>query len=146
MTKKTLARSVLPVPSIMAKLKDAGLRPTRQRLQLAMLIFGGGARHFSAEELHLEAIASRMCVSIATIYNTLRQFIAAGLLREIMVGPGRSYFDNNTAPHHHYFVEKEGRLIDIPEAEMASLRVPEPPPGTSVTRVDLIVRVALIEP
>jgi Fur family iron response transcriptional regulator len=144
MIKTPSMQPTLPVPSIVAKLKDAGLRPTRQRLLLAKQLFGKGARHVSAEELHLEAIAGRTPVSIATIYNALRQFTAAGLLREIMVGPGRTYFDTTTTPHQHYFIESEGRLMDIPDEKIISLQAPEPPPGMLVTRVDLIVRVASI--
>jgi Fur family iron response transcriptional regulator len=131
-----------PFTSILARLKDAGLRPTRQRLALARLLFEGGDRHISAEELHGEAIANRISVSLATIYNTLHQFTNAGLLREVVAEPGRSYFDNNTSPHHHFFVEGEGRLMDIPASEVALGRLPEPPAGMRVARVDVIVRLA----
>jgi Fur family iron response transcriptional regulator len=131
-----------PFTSILAKLKDAGLRPTRQRLSLAKLLFEGGDRHVSAEELHAEAVANRIQVSLATIYNTLHQFTSAGLLREVVVEPGRSYFDNNVTPHHHFFVEGEGKLMDIPAAEIALSQLPEPPAGMKVARVDVIVRLA----
>jgi Fur family iron response transcriptional regulator len=131
-----------PFTSILAKLKEAGLRPTRQRLSLAKLLFEGGDRHVSAEDLHAEAIASRIQVSLATIYNTLHQFTTAGLLREVVVEPGRSYFDNNVTPHHHFFVEGEGRLMDIPATEVALSHLPEPPAGMKVSRVDVIVRLA----
>jgi Fur family iron response transcriptional regulator len=131
-----------PFTSILAKLKEAGLRPTRQRLSLAKLLFEGGDRHVSAEDLHAEALASRIQVSLATIYNTLHQFTTAGLLREVVVEPGRSYFDNNMTPHHHFFVEGEGRLMDIPADEVALSQLPEPPKGMKVARVDVIVRLA----
>ena len=131
-----------PFTSILAKLKDAGLRPTRQRLSLAKLLFEGGDRHVSAEELHAEAVANRIQVSLATIYNTLHQFTSAGLLREVVVEPGRSYFDNNVTPHHHFFVEGEGKLMDIPASEVALSQLPEPPAGMKVARVDVIVRLA----
>jgi Fur family iron response transcriptional regulator len=131
-----------PFTSILAKLKEAGLRPTRQRLSLAKLLFEGGDRHVSAEDLHAEAIANRIQVSLATIYNTLHQFTTAGLLREVVVEPGRSYFDNNVTPHHHFFVEGEGRLMDIPATEVALSQLPQPPAGMKVSRVDVIVRLA----
>jgi len=131
-----------PFTSILAKLKDAGLRPTRQRLSLAKLLFEGGDRHVSAEDLHAEAVANRISVSLATIYNTLHQFTTAGLLREVVVEPGRSYFDNNITPHHHFFVEGEGRLMDIPASEVALSQLPAPPAGMKVARVDVIVRLA----
>lgn len=131
-----------PFTSILAKLKDAGLRPTRQRLSLAKLLFEGGDRHVSAEDLHAEALTNRIQVSLATIYNTLHQFTSAGLLREVVVEPGRSYFDNNITPHHHFFVEGEGRLMDIPADKVALSQLPEPPAGMKVARVDVIVRLA----
>lgn len=131
-----------PFTSILAKLKDAGLRPTRQRLSLAKLLFEGGDRHVSAEDLHAEALGNRIQVSLATIYNTLHQFTNAGLLREVVVEPGRSYFDNNVTPHHHFFVEGEGRLMDIPADKVALSQLPEPPKGMKVARVDVIVRLA----
>ncbi|MDY0871827.1 iron response transcriptional regulator IrrA [Dongia rigui] len=131
-----------PFTSILAKLKEAGLRPTRQRLSLAKLLFEGGDRHVSAEDLHAQALASRIQVSLATIYNTLHQFTTAGLLREVVVEPGRSYFDNNVTPHHHFFVEGEGRLMDIPADKVALSQLPEPPKGMKVARVDVIVRLA----
>jgi Fur family transcriptional regulator, iron response regulator len=131
-----------PFTSILAKLKDAGLRPTRQRLSLAKLLFEGGDRHVSAEDLHAEAVANRISVSLATIYNTLHQFTSAGLLREVVVEPGRSYFDNNITPHHHFFVEGEGKLIDIPASEVALSQLPAAPAGMKVARVDVIVRLA----
>ena len=131
-----------PFTAILAKLKDAGLRPTRQRLSLAKLLFENGDRHVSAEDLHAEAVAHRISVSLATIYNTLHQFTGAGLLREVVVEPGCSYFDNNITPHHHFFIEGEGRLMDIPAAEVALSQLPAPPAGMKVARVDVIVRLA----
>lgn len=131
-----------PFTSILAKLKDAGLRPTRQRLSLAKLLFEGGDRHVSAEELHAEAVSHRISVSLATIYNTLHQFTTAGLLREVVVEPGRSYFDNNMTPHHHFFIEGDGKLMDIPASEVALSHLPAAPAGMKVARVDVIVRLA----
>jgi len=131
-----------PYTSILARLKEAGLRPTRQRLSLAKLLFEGGDRHVSAEDLHAEAGAQRISVSLATIYNTLHQFTNAGLLREVVVEPGRSYFDTNIHPHHHFFVEGAGKLMDIPAADIALSHLPEPPAGMKVARVDVIVRLA----
>lgn len=131
-----------PYATILARLKEAGLRPTRQRLSLAKLLFEGGDRHVSAEDLHAAAVAQRISVSLATIYNTLHQFTAAGLLREVVVEPSRSYFDTNTRPHHHFFVEGSGRLMDIPADDVALAHLPAPPAGMKVARVDVIVRLA----
>lgn len=121
-------------------LRDAGLRPTRQRLALAKLLFSGNDRHFSAEQLHGDAAAAGVKVSLATVYNTLHQFVGAALLREIVVEAGRSYFDTNTADHHHFFHEGSGRLEDIPTGSLSVDRLPDAPDGTSIARVDVIVR------
>src|SRR5665213_2906690 len=102
-------------PEVRASLKRAGLRPTRQRMALAEILFANGNRHVSAEGLHEEALLKRVSVSLATIYNTLHQFTGAGLLREVAVDGSKSYFDTNTSNHNHFFVEDDGKVLDIPE-------------------------------
>src|SRR6187402_607378 len=101
-------------PCLTAVLRMAGLRPTRQRVALAELLLAGPHRHVSAEELHVEALDARVRVSLATVYNTLHQFQEAGLLREVAVDASRSYFDTDTSDHHHFYIEDEQRVIDIP--------------------------------
>jgi Fur family iron response transcriptional regulator len=122
------------------KLRGAGLRPTRQRLALGQLLFAAGNRHVSAERLHAEAQAAQVRVSLATVYNTLNQFTAAGLLREVAIEGSRSYFDTNTSNHFHYFLEDEGRLCDIDAEGLKVLGLPVPPDGTEIDRIDIIVR------
>jgi Fur family iron response transcriptional regulator len=131
-----------PYKPALDRLARAGLRPTRQRLALARLLFDGGDRHVTAEQLSREAEAADLRVSLATVYNTLNQFTAAGLLREVVVEAGRSYYDTNIDDHHHFFVEGTGRLVDIPADSVAVARLPEPPPGHAVARVDVIIRLA----
>ena len=131
-----------PYSGLIERLKAVGLRPTRQRLALAKLLFGSGNRHVSAERLHGEAVAAQARVSLATVYNTLHQFTAAGLLREVVVEPGRSYFDTNVEDHHHFYFQDTGRIEDIPGDDLRVLDLPEAPAGTRVARVDIIVRVA----
>jgi Fur family iron response transcriptional regulator len=131
-----------PFAPIVQKLRAAGLRPTRQRMSLAKLLFETGDRHVTAEQLHHEASAGRVRVSLATVYNTLHQFTTAGLLREVVVQPGRSYFDTNTSDHHHFFIESNGHLQDIPGDSVTLAKLPEPPAGTRIARVEVIVRVA----
>ncbi|HEY5347175.1 MAG TPA: Fur family transcriptional regulator [Rhizomicrobium sp.] len=123
------------------RLRTAGLRPTRQRLELAALLFRGNDRHVTAESLHAEVAQMGTKISLATIYNTLHQFTGAGLLRQVVVDAARSYFDTNTGNHQHFFVEDEGMLIDIPGESIAVTGVPNPPRGLSVDRVDVVVRV-----
>ena len=129
-----------PYSSLIERLKTAGLRPTRQRLALAKLLYDKGDRHVTAEQLHSEAIAGSVRLSLATVYNTLHQFTAAGLLREVMVEPGRSYFDTNIASHHHFYCEDSGRLQDIPADQLAVGQLPPTPEGMEVARVDIMVR------
>lgn len=132
----------MPITShqIAEKLRDAGLRPTRQRLALAKILFGAGDRHVSAESLHGEAIAARVPMSLATVYNALNQFTAAGLLREVAIEGDRSYFDTNTSNHFHYFLEGENRLLDIAAANVEVKGLPPLPEGTELDRIDVIVR------
>ena len=128
-------------PCLTAVLRMAGLRPTRQRVALAELLFGGPHRHVSAEQLHGEAGEARVNVSLATIYNTLHQFHEAGLLREVAVDASRSYFDTDTSDHHHFYVEDEQRMIDIPASSVEFIKLPAAPKGMKVSHVDVVIRV-----
>lgn len=123
------------------RIRAAGLRPTRQRVSLACLLFEGEARHVSAESLHAESKTQGIRLSLATVYNTLHQFTAAGLLREVVVESGRSYFDTNTSEHHHFLVEGTGDLIDIPAEAVELKRLPLAPEGHAVSGVEVIIRV-----
>lgn len=129
-----------PYRPALDRLRQTGLRPTRQRLALARLLFDGGDRHVTAEQLHGEAAAARVAVSLATVYNTLHQFTAAGLLREVVVDPGRSYFDTNTDDHHHFFHEGTGELRDIAGDALRVANLPAPPPGSRIARIDVVIR------
>lgn len=133
--------TVRPYSQALDRLRAAGLRPTRQRLALARLLFDGCDRHISAEQLHSEALAANIRVSLATVYNTLHQFTDAGLLREIVVDAGRSYFDTNTSDHHHFFFEKSGKLCDIAADLVGLTKIPDAPDGFNISRVEVIVRV-----
>ena len=131
-----------PYSDLIDKLKSAGLRPTRQRLALARLMYDRGDRHMTAEQLHGEAMAAQVRVSLATVYNSLHQFTEAGLLREVVVEPGRSYFDTNVGDHHHFYHEGSGQLHDIPGDALRLQGVPAAPEGTQVSRVDIIIRIS----
>ena len=129
---------------LIEQLKTAGLRPTRQRLALGRLLYGENGdieRHVTAEQLHAEAMSAGVRVSLATVYNTLHQFTEAKLLREVVVEPGRSYFDTNVDDHHHFYFEQSGRLQDIPSEELELKSMPEPPTGGRIRRVGVILRV-----
>ena len=125
---------------IAGKLREAGLRPTRQRMALAEILFNAGDRHVSAEALHGEALTACVPVSLATVYNTLNQFTDAGLLREVAIEGNRSYFDTNTSNHFHYFLEGTNELVDICSDDVEVRGLPALPEGTSIDRIDVIVR------
>ncbi|MCO5145732.1 MAG: transcriptional repressor [Aquamicrobium sp.] len=122
------------------RVREAGLRPTRQRIALAELLFAKGDRHLSAEELHEEALNAGVTVSLATVYNTLHQFTEVGLLRILALEGSRTYFDTNTSDHHHFFIEGENRVVDIEAAPVSVHNLPEPPEGMEIVNVDIIVR------
>jgi Fur family iron response transcriptional regulator len=128
------------------RLRMSGLRPTRQRVALADLLFGRGDRHFTAEMLHAEAIGKGIPVSLATVYNTLHQFVEAGLLREVAVESSKTYFDTKTSNHFHFFIEGEGTgegtLVDIDVPDLTVENLPAPPEGMEITRIDVLVRIA----
>jgi Fur family iron response transcriptional regulator len=126
--------------SVHRRVRDAGLRPTRQRIALAELLFAKGDRHLSAEELHEEALAADVRVSLATVYNALHQFTGAGLLRILAVEGSKTYFDTNTSDHHHFFIEGENKVFDIDTGKVRVSNLPEPPPGMEIVNVDIVVR------
>ncbi|HTV32894.1 MAG TPA: Fur family transcriptional regulator [Methylocella sp.] len=128
-----------PFHDIRVKLSEAGLRPTPQRIALGWLLFAKGDRHLTAEILHEEAQASRVTISLATIYNSLNQFSEAGLLREIAIDGARTYFDTNVSDHHHFLVESANLLIDIPKVGIDPDMLPRPPAGKMIASVDVIV-------
>ncbi len=133
-----------PYSHIIERIRNAGLRPTRQRLALAKLLFDSGDRHVTAEILHSESLRHGISVSLATVYNTLNQFTAAGLLREIVVDGDRSYFDTNISQHHHFYHTDSGQLQDIDGDDVVMSRLPTAPDGMEIERVDVIVRVSSI--
>jgi Fur family transcriptional regulator, iron response regulator len=134
-----------PSRSTAVLLREAGLRPTRQRLALGALMFEGEDRHVTAELLHAEATAVGHHVSLATVYNTLHQFKRAGLLRELAINGSKAYFDTNTSNHNHFFVEADGRLHDIPGDAIRVDGVPEPPKGMRVSHIDVVVRLVTLK-
>ncbi|MBB3976472.1 Fur family iron response transcriptional regulator [Rhizobium azooxidifex] len=126
--------------SIETRLRDCGLRPTRQRIALADLLFAKGDRHLTVEELHEEAVDAGVPVSLATVYNTLHQFTEAGLVRVLAVEGSRTYFDTNISDHHHFFVEGDNEVLDIPVSSIEIGNLPEPPEGMEIAHVDVIIR------
>jgi len=126
--------------SIETRLRDCGLRPTRQRIALADLLFAKGDRHLTVEELHEEALAADVPVSLATVYNTLHQFTEARLIRVLAVEGARTYFDTNISDHHHFFVEGRNEVLDIPISNIEIGNLPPAPDGMEIMHVDVVIR------
>ena len=120
-------------------LRRHGLRPTRQRLMLGEFLFSRGGRHVTADMIFTEAAAANIHMSRATVYNTLNQFTEVGLLRQIGVDGSKSFFDTNPTAHHHFFVDHEDRLLDVPEPGVLIDTLPQPLPGYEIAGVDVIV-------
>ncbi|HEX2655704.1 MAG TPA: Fur family transcriptional regulator [Xanthobacteraceae bacterium] len=133
-----------PWHDVKAMLREVGLRPTRQRMSLGWLLFAKGRRHLSAEQLFEEATKAKVPVSLATIYNTLNQFTEVGLLRQVTVDGAKAYFDTNPTEHHHFFVEGENALVDIPGGDVGVDKLPTPPEGYEIARVEVVVRLRRI--
>ncbi len=122
------------------RLRAAGLRPTRQRIALADLLFSKGDRHLTAEELHEEAVIAKVPVSLATVYNTLHQFTDAGMLRVLAIESSKTYFDTNVSDHQHFFLEGENVVMDIPHGDMTVNGLPKLPEGMEIAHIDVVVR------
>ena len=128
-----------PFARVRDKLREVGLRPTRQRVSLGWILFGSGDRHVTAEMIFEEARRSRIPVSLATVYNTLHQFTGAGLLRQIAADPSRTYYDTNPTHHHHFALEDGDALVDVPGEAITVTDIPAPPEGYEIARVDVVV-------
>ena len=129
-----------PWHDVKAKLREVGLRPTRQRMALGWILFSKGDRHVTAEMLYEEATLAKVPVSLATVYNTLNQLTDAGLLRQVSVDGTKTYFDTNVTSHHHFYVEHKHELVDIPDPHLALSKMPDVPDGYEISRIDMVVR------
>ena len=129
-----------PWHDVKAKLREVGLRPTRQRMALGWILFAKGDRHVTAEMLYEEATRAKVPVSLATVYNTLHQFTEVGLLRQVAVDGSKTYFDTNVSEHHHFFIEGDNALVDIPNVEPIVGKPPVAPEGFEIARIDVVVR------
>ena len=129
-----------PQNNIAKIFSKVGLRQTKQRAHLAKILFQSSNRHFTAEQLHKETQVCGHTISLATIYNTLHQFRTVGLLRQVIVEPGKVYFDTNTEPHHHFYIEGEGQLLDVKSTEIEISALPPIPRDCDIHEMDVIIR------
>ena len=122
------------------KIEESGIVPTKQRRILAKILFQNGNRHISAENLFDEVKKQDRKISMATIYNTLKQFTNLGLIREIVVDKNKSLYDTNNRPHYHLYIEDEGKIHDIP-TDNINIDLPSVPACLTLHNIDIIVRV-----
>lgn len=121
-----------------------GVRPTRQRLAIAETLFDGSGRHIDASGLYEELATSTTKVSLATVYNALRAFDQAGLVRRVALPGDCVWYDTDTSNHHHFFVAGENRVIDIvaPDAKGASPNLPD---GYRVSHIDTVIHLVPVD-
>ena len=129
---------------VIKKLSNKGIRPTKQRMILAKLLFEKGDRHISAEELYTEVQKEDRKISLATIYNTLKQFTNMGLLKELVIDQNKSIYCSNHDSHYHLYIEDEGKIIDIPQKNI-DLNIPELPACLKFHNIDIIVRIRTLK-
>ncbi|MBS56541.1 MAG: transcriptional repressor [Rickettsiales bacterium] len=126
------------------KIENSNIRPTKQRRILARILFEKGNRHVSAEELYNDVKKEDRKISMATIYNTLKQFTTLGLIREIVVDKNKSIYDTNEKSHYHLYIEDEGKIIDIPTKNI-NLDIPSIPACLKLHNIDIIVRIRTLK-
>jgi Fur family iron response transcriptional regulator len=129
---------------IAAILRMSGLKPTKQRVELARRIVGV-ERHFTADDLHREVTADGLNMSVGTIYNSLRQFQVVGMIRELAFDGLKAIYDTDTSGHHHFHLVDEDSIIDIPAGTLVLQSLPPVPAGYEVSRVEVIVRLRRAE-
>src|ERR1700693_2324437 len=129
-----------PWRGVKPTLRSGAWRPTRQRMARGWILFAKGDRHITAEMLYEEATRAKVPVSLATVYNTLHQFTEVGLLRQVAIDGSKTYFDTNASQHHHFFVEDENAVVDIPGPDVLVGKAPVAPEGYEIARIDVVVR------
>lgn len=125
-------------------LQSNNIRPTKQRMILAKLLFEKGRRHVSAEKLFDEVKKDNRKISLATIYNTLKQFSQIGLIKEIVVDQNKSLYCTNNESHYHLYIEDEGKIVDIPTKNI-DLNIPSIPACLKLHNIDVIVRIRTLK-
>jgi len=125
------------------KLRNSGLRPTKQRLKICDVLFNTDKTfHFTINDLSKiirEKLSER--ISLATIYNTIHAFEKKGYLKEIAINSSQTYFDTNISVHHHFFDEKERKLIDLENDEVEPIKIKKTIPGKKIKSIEVLVRV-----
>ena len=128
----------------MKKIESSGIRPTKQRRVLAKILFEKCNRHVSADELFHDVKKEDRKISMATVYNTLKQFTSLGLVREVVVDQNKSLYCTNHKSHYHLYIEDEGKIVDIPTKNI-DLNIPSIPACLQLHNIDVIVRIRTLK-
>ena len=126
------------------KLRNSGLRPTKQRLKICEVLFNTEKTfHFTINDLS-KIISEKLSVkiSLATVYNTVHAFKKKGYLKEISINSDKSYFDTNTSIHHHFYDEDTNELIDCDENDIDSINVKNNATGKKINSIEVLIKVA----
>ena len=126
------------------KLRETGLRPTKQRVKICKVLFDREKTfHFTINDL-VKGISEEFNekISLATIYNTVHAFEKKGYLKEISINSDKSYFDTNTSAHHHFYDEDTHELIDCDENDLESVNIKKNITGKKINSVEVLIRVA----
>ena len=126
------------------KLREIGLRPTKQRVKICELLFlSEKTFHFTINDL-VKKISAEMSekISLATVYNTVHAFQKKGYLKEISINSDKTYYDTNTSIHHHFYDEETHELIDCNENDIDSINVKKNIPGKKVKSLEVLIKVA----
>ena len=127
---------------IVDKLRNSGLRPTKQRLKICEILFDNEKTfHFTVKDLS-KIISQKLGekISLATVYNTVHAFEKKGYLKEISINSNQTYFDTNTSSHHHFFDEKEKKLIDLKNEDLDPINIKKTIPGKKIKSIEVLVK------
>ena len=126
------------------KLRNSGLRPTKQRIRICEILFNREKTfHFSINELmKIIQTKTNQKISLATVYNTVHAFKKKGHLKEINIGNDMSYFDTNTHSHHHFYDNQTKELVDINSDDIQIKKTPIPPNGKKITDIEVTLKIS----
>ena len=125
------------------KLRKSGLRPTKQRITICEVLFNTDKTfHFTINDLTkiIESNANQK-ISLATVYNTIHAFEKKGYLKEIAINSSQTYFDTNISNHHHFFDEREKKLIDLEDKDVLPIKIKKIIPGKKIKSVEVLVKI-----
>ena len=125
------------------KLRKSGLRPTKQRTRICEVLFNANKTfHFTINDLvKMIEINTNQKISLATVYNTIHAFEKKGYLKEIAINSSQTYFDTNISNHHHFFDEKEKKLIDLEDNDVDLIKIKKTVPGKKIKSIEVLVKI-----